>query len=93
MTSDTDGHLWIAMWGGAQITKWDPTSGKMLDQIAIPALHTSSCVFDRKNMNELYITSARKGLDDSALKAYPLSGGVFRLQTKSTGLPTFEFGI
>ena len=24
MTSDTQGNLWIAMWGGAQITKWDP---------------------------------------------------------------------
>jgi sugar lactone lactonase YvrE len=80
------------MWVGAQIIKWDPTSGNILEQIDISALHKSSCVFGGKNMNELYITSARQGLDDSALNAYPLSGGVFRLQTKSTGMPTFKFG-
>jgi sugar lactone lactonase YvrE len=42
-------------------------------------------------MNELYITSARKGLDESTLKQYPLTGGVFRLETHIEGMPTFEF--
>ncbi len=33
MTSDTDGNLWIAMWGGAQITRWNPHTGQLLEQI------------------------------------------------------------
>ena len=60
MTSDMEGNLWIAMWGGAQVTKWDPKAGKLLEQIPVPALQTSSCVFGGWNMNELYITSARR---------------------------------
>jgi sugar lactone lactonase YvrE len=91
MTSDTQGNLWIAMWGGAKMTKWNPNTGEMLDQIPIPALNVSSCVFGGKHMNELYITSARKGLDEAALKQYPLTGGVFKLDTKVEGMPTFEF--
>jgi sugar lactone lactonase YvrE len=91
MTSDTDGRLWIAMWGGAQVTRWDPDSGRLLEQIPVPALQSSSCVFGGPDMNELYITSARKSMSAAQLAEYPLSGGVFRLKTRATGLPTFEF--
>ena len=91
MTSDTQGNLWIAMWGGAKMTKWNPNTGELLEQIPVPALNVSSCVFGGKNMNELYITSARKGLDEAALAKYPLTGGVFRLETDVEGMPTFEF--
>ena len=91
MTSDTQGNLWIAMWGGAKMTKWNPNTGELLEQIPVPAMNVSSCVFGGKNMNELYITSARKGLDDATLMQYPLTGGVFRLETDVEGMPTFEF--
>jgi sugar lactone lactonase YvrE len=91
MTSDMQGNLWVAMWGGAQVTKWDPRTGQLLEQIPVPAKNISSCVFGGKDLNELYITSARKGLDEDTLKQYPLTGGLFRLQTRVEGMPTFEF--
>jgi len=91
MTSDLQGNLWIAMWGGAKMTRWNPNTGELLEQIPVPAMNVSSCVFGGRDMSELYITSARKGLDEAALKQYPLTGGVFRLQTKVEGMPTFEF--
>jgi len=92
MTSDTEGNLWIAMWGGAQVTKWNPNSGKFLEQVSIPALQTSSCVFGGRDMNELYVTSARVGMSAADLKKYPLSGGLFKVITNVVGMPTFEFG-
>ena len=91
MTSDAQGNLWIAMWGGSQVTKWNPNTGKLLEQIRVPVIQPSSCTFGGKGMNELFITSARKGLDDAALNKYPLSGGVFRVETNVEGLPAFEF--
>ena len=91
MTSDMQGNLWIAMWGGAQITKWNPNTGQLLEQIPVPAMNASSCLFGGKNMDELYITSARKGLDEATLAQYPLTGGLFRIQTDVEGMPTFEF--
>ncbi len=91
MTSDTEGNLWIAMWGGSQITKWNPNSGKLLVQIPVPALQTSSCVFGGRDMNELYVTSARVGMSEADLKKYPLSGGLFKVSTNTVGMKTFEF--
>ena len=91
MTSDMQGNLWIAMWGGAQITKWNPHTGQLLERIPVPAKNVSSCVFGGKDLNELYITSARTGLDENILAHYPLTGGVFRLETNVVGMPLFKF--
>ena len=91
MTSDTQGNLWIAMWGGAKITKWNPNTGQLLEQIPVPAKNVSSCVFGGKNMNELFITSARVGLDEETMKQYPLTGGVFYLKTDVEGMQSFKF--
>ena len=92
MTSDYDGHLWVALWGGAALTVWNPADGALVEKIAIPAKNVTSCVFGGREQNELYITSARKGLSDADLSAYPASGGLFRIQTNVTGTPTFVFG-
>ena len=91
MTSDVKGNLWIAMWGGAQVTRWNPNTGQLLEQIPVPALQSSCPVFGGKDRNELYITSARKGMSAADLQKYPLSGGLFRVVTKFEGMPTFEF--
>lgn len=93
MTSDTQGNLWVAMWGGAQITKWNPNTGELLEKISVPVLQPSSCVFGGKNMNELFVTSARKDMSESDLKNYPLSGGLFKVVTNVEGMPTFEFDL
>lgn len=92
MTSDVQGNLWIAMWGGAQVTRWNPNTGQLLEQIPVPALQPSCPVFGGKDRNELYITSARKGMSEADLTKYPLSGGLFKVVTKYEGMPTFEFG-
>jgi sugar lactone lactonase YvrE len=91
MTSDMEGRLWIALWGGARVSRWNPATGKLEAEVAVPALQSSACVFGGPRRDILYVTSARKGMDESALAQYPLSGGVFQIQTQTEGMPTFEF--
>ncbi len=91
MTTDTAGNLWIAMWGGARVTQWS-AKGVLMEQFGVPALNVTSCVFGGPGMNELFITSARVGMDANAIKKYPQAGGVFRMETNVTGMPTYEFG-
>lgn len=91
MTSDLEGRLWIALWGGSRVVRWDPLSGRKEAEIAFPAPHVTSCVFGGPRRDLLYVTSARVGLDESALAANPLSGGLFQIQTQTEGMPTFEF--
>jgi len=92
MTSDVEGNLWIAMWGGAQVTRWNPHTGQLLEGISLPAKNVTSCAFGGENLNELYITSACVGLNDADLAAYRYSGSLMRVTTKVQGVPTFEFG-
>jgi len=92
MTSDSEGMLWVAMWGGAKLTRWDPATGHLLLQIPFPALNVSSCAFGGPDLTDLYITSARKDMPADQQVKYPLSGGLFRIRTTIQGLPTFEYG-
>lgn len=91
MTIDAEGNLWIAHWGGYKVSKWDPVSGKHLADIPIPAKQVTSCVFGGENLDELYITTARIGLEEQELQKHPHSGGLFRVKTEVKGMATYEF--
>jgi sugar lactone lactonase YvrE len=91
MTSDTDGNLWIAMWGGARVSQWKP-DGTLLAQFGVAARNVTSCVFGGARMNELFITTALVRTDAAGLRKFPQAGGVFRMETNVTGMPTYEFG-
>jgi len=90
MTSDTDGNLWIALWGGARVSQWQP-DGTLLAQFGVEALNVTSCVFGGPGMNELFITTALQGTDAAGLRKFPHAGGVFRMETHVTGMPTYQF--
>lgn len=91
MTSDMEGRLWIALWGGSRITRWNPANGKQELEIAIPAPQTTACVFGGPRRDILFVTSARAWLKESVLAENPLSGGLFQIQTQTEGMPTFAF--
>jgi sugar lactone lactonase YvrE len=91
MTSDMDGNLWIAMWGGARVSQWSP-GGTLLAQFGVEAMNVTSCVFGGPKMNELFITTALKGSDAASFRRFPHAGSVFRMETDVTGMPTYEFG-
>jgi sugar lactone lactonase YvrE len=90
MTTDSDGNLWIAMWGGGRISQWTP-AGDLLAQFGVPAKNVTSCAFGGARMNELFITTAIVGMSPAEFRRYPQAGGVFRMETNLTGMPTYEF--
>lgn len=92
MTMDEEGYIWVAQWGGYKVSRWNPNNGKRLDEIDVPAAHVTSCTFGGEQLNELYITTARTGLDDHALAEQPFAGGLFRIKTGVKGLPAFKYG-
>jgi sugar lactone lactonase YvrE len=91
MTSDMEGMIWVAHWGGFQVTRWDPSTGKLLNSIRLPAPIITSCAFGGENRNELFVTTARIGLSEETLEKYPHSGGLFRIQTDVEGVPMYKF--
>ena len=92
MTIDTDGNLWVAMWGGWSILCCNPYTGEIIDRINIPVSNVTSCTFGGRDMSTLYITTARAELSEKEKKEQPLAGGIFAVDTKVRGTESFLFG-
>jgi sugar lactone lactonase YvrE len=74
---DNDDKIWIAEWGGGRVCKWDPRSGKRIQQIKLPCKNaTSSCIGGAKN-KYLFITTATH-----ATKKESFAGGLFRVKIR-----------
>lgn len=92
MTMDAEGMLWVAHWGGWQVTRWNPLTGKKLSSIKLPAAKITSCTFGGADLTDLYISSARVGLTDAELAQQPLAGSLFVVKNCGyKGLPAVEF--
>jgi sugar lactone lactonase YvrE len=91
MTTDEEGMLWIAQWDGWQVSRWNPSTGQLLEVVRVPVAGVTSCAFGGENLDTLYITTARVGIDPDDLLKQPLVGGVFALKTKTRGIPTFSY--
>jgi len=91
MTIDAEGMLWIARFRGGCVQRWDPAEGKLLQQIDLPVSNVTACAFGGDELDELYVTTARAGLDEQQLAAQPAAGGIYRLRPGVGGvaLPLF----
>ena len=77
MTIDEEGMLWIAFYGGWRVGRYNPDTGKLLHEIELPAANVTCCTFGGADMNDLYITTATKGLDAESVKQQPHAGKLF----------------
>lgn len=91
MTLDAEGMLWIAHWEGGRISRWDPRTGRRLQEIALPVARVTSCAFGGPNLDRLYITTARHGLTDQQLADQPHAGSLFAVTPGVTGRPANEY--
>lgn len=92
MTIDREGMLWIAHWGGSRVSRWNPQNGELLEEIKVPAQNVTSCAFGGKDLDELYITTARVGTSEEQLERFPHAGGLFKVKTKVQGMVGQRFG-
>jgi sugar lactone lactonase YvrE len=91
MTIDSEGMLWVALWDGWAVSKWDPRTGRLLEVISLPVARVTSCAFGGPSMDTLFITSARVGISPELMERQPLAGGLFAVHTGSTGRTAFAY--
>ncbi len=91
MTIDAEECLWIAQWNGGCVGRWDPRTGRLLARHELPARRVTSCAFGGPRLDELYVTTARVGLDEGTLATEPHAGGIFRLRPGVVGVPGVAF--
>lgn len=90
LTVDAEGFVWSAHWDGWCVTRYDP-EGKVERVINLPVPRPTSCVFGGRDMQTLFVTSARIRLSAAQLTDAPLSGSVFAIDTGIKGLPEGVF--
>jgi sugar lactone lactonase YvrE len=83
MAVDAEGGLWVAVWGGGVVQRYD-ADGRLTGVVRIPAANVTSCAFGGPDLQTLYITTA----------AGPgrLAGALFSCAAGVRGLPSFSFG-
>lgn len=80
MAIDAEDKVWVAHYGGHAVIRYNPETGERMQKIEVPAPNVTSCAFGGDNLDTLYITTAREGMDEEGLKKYPQSGGLFRVK-------------
>lgn len=91
MTIDKDGMLWVAMWGGGCVNRYNPFSGELVGKVVVSAPHVTSCAFGGADMTQLFITTGRKGLNEELLKQFPDSGRLFLVDVGIKGMEMNSF--
>lgn len=83
MTIDSEGMLWVAMFRGGCVCRYNPQNGRLLQKIELPTPHVTSCCFAGDDLETLYITTASLGFTGDSY-----AGNVFYYHTGIRGTKT-----
>ena len=92
MTIDSRKNIWICHYGGACITVYN-LKGKRIHKVNLPAKNITNCTFGGNNKNEIFVTSALKGMKKNEIKKFNLSGSLFNIKTNVKGVISKSFKI
>jgi sugar lactone lactonase YvrE len=86
MTIDEEGMLWVGMWGGYAVCRFNPANGSLEERIEVPAKNVTSCAFGGEDFQTLYITTASVGMNEGEKEEFPKAGGLFQVKPGVKGV-------
>ncbi|MGI8966768.1 MAG: SMP-30/gluconolactonase/LRE family protein [Limisphaerales bacterium] len=87
LTIDSEGCVWSARWGGAAVVRHAP-DGTLIERIEFPAKNVTSVCFGGENLNQLFVTSAKRDSAD-----WPHAGALFQIEVTAKGRVGFRSKI
>jgi sugar lactone lactonase YvrE len=87
LTVDADGCVWVAMWGGGVLRRFNPY-GQQDAVLPVPVSRPTSCAFGGPGMADLYVTTASLGLAEAERAEQPLAGRLLCFSPGPVGLPS-----
>lgn len=85
---DGEGQVWVALWNGGGVARFDPATGERTAYVEVPAANVTSCAFGGPDLRTLFITTASGGREHPGL---PHSGCLFTCRPGVTGLQPHRF--
>ena len=92
MTIDSKKNIWVCHFGGACISIYN-LKGKKIHKIDLPAKNITNCIFGGLNNNDIFVSTALKGMNKNEIKKYKLSGSLFKIKTNIKGIQPKSFKI
>ncbi len=92
MTLDRNKNLWVAHYGGACISVFNQKA-KLIHRVNFPAKNITNCMFGGQNNNELFVTTATKGMNSAELRKFRYSGSLFSVKTNCKGFLQKKFTL
>ncbi|AUW59618.1 gluconolaconase [Sphingobium sp. SCG-1] len=86
---DAEGCLWVGLFGGWGVRRYDP-AGKLMASVAFPVANITKIAFGGEDLSTAYATTARKGLSEAQLQEQPLAGDLFAFDPGVRGLPAHQ---
>lgn len=83
---DDDGGVWVALWGGSAVVRYDP-NGTEDARIELDVPNITSCAFGGARGDTLFITTASVDLSEEFLAEHPDAGRLFRADVGRSGPP------
>jgi sugar lactone lactonase YvrE len=83
---DAEGCLWNAEWGAGIVRRYT-LQGRLDREVVVPAKNPTCPCFAGGSLDEMYITSARKGMTPQELERTPHAGAVYRASLPVRGIP------
>ena len=90
MTLDKNKNLWVAHYHGARISVFN-SKAKLIHLINMPALNITNCAFGGQKNDEIFITTAKKGMKKAELQKFKYSGCLFSVKTNTKGILQKKF--
>lgn len=87
MAIDEAGGVWIALWGGSAVYRYDE-KGQLSERIELPVRQVTACTFGGPDATTLYITTSRLGL---GADAEPEAGALFAAEVGIRGATQYAF--
>jgi sugar lactone lactonase YvrE len=85
VTIDSEGCLWVALWGGWAVRRYAP-DGSLLATVRLPCANVTKIAFGGADLRTAYVTTARAGLSAAELGTQPLAGGLFAFDAPAPGV-------
>ncbi|MFZ2898325.1 MAG: SMP-30/gluconolactonase/LRE family protein [Saprospiraceae bacterium] len=92
MAIDEEDMLWVGMWDGGCVARFNPLTGQLVSKIEVPAHNVTACAFGGENLDTLYITTASLDMTEEEKRRYPDAGSIFKAVPGVKGVKSPFFG-
>jgi len=86
LTIDSEGCVWLALFAGGAIRRYDPDGAVMLD-IAMPTPFVTCPAFGGDDLSTLFVTSSQHRIPPEERGRDALAGAIFTIETDTKGRP------